>query len=765
MDPSPVPNRSGFVPRLLWGLLGLLLVSGAGGLLLDARAQAVPTELKPLSPGAQADGGIQFVRSGQPERALPLLKEAVAARPAHVHPTYGSAAYWLGEAYVRTGDSTEAHATWHRGFHRLADADRFDPRLADAYLRTLSWDELRDERLQAVAAYTQLLDHVGTDTSSTLRTLFRRRVAQIAPLLHDDVFARVAEGKRTDEPATWTFRAGAGEALRAWWQRLDPFPATPENERLEEHLMRLHYAQQTFSCTDRTSTLDARGTTYLRFGPPFNRHPLSYKDGDFFKEVFRFGVPIPPSAFPESEIWVYPHIDESVYYLFAEEETSDCFAITTANGLLPSTLTMNRGDSERGLNIAFSALMAMRAIYRELALFHPTFSGRYSDIANYAGRQEMKAAIAEVAEAAGEEYEPPGAEQVQTVGSGVGQTRRVFSNPNFGLSLPNTFVSRMVSRADRASETATRHREQTMPRQYTGLHADTTQLPVALRTARFLNADGTMRTEVYWGLSASEAQLPPEEAGESPRPSMIRFSAVQHDADRSEAQRRQHHLQIPADSAHRRPYLLGDPVAFETQSLQHLSFQWAQHPFLETATDTRTALGPRRRFALAQADSLKPLRAQGALEMSDLKVLSLPDTSAETLTNLDAAATPYPFRRLSTDTPLLLSFEVYHLAFGANDRTRYTVSYEVQGETRRGWTQRLRGQDIQRTRTTMTQEGSSRRTDEYILLDLSEIERDEPQDVRVSVRVTDKTTGRTVSRSADFVLSPTGAPSDSATDY
>ena len=140
--------------------------------------------------------------------------------------------------------------------------------------------------------------------------------------------------------------------------------------------------------------------------------------------------------------------------------------------------------------------------------------------------------------------------------------------------------------------------------------------------------------------------------------------------------------------------------------------------------------------------------------MSDLKVLSLRDSVLATTANPTERATPYPFRRLTPDTPLLLSFEVYHLTYGPNDRTNYSISYEVEGQTQRGWTRLLRGQDTQRTRTTITREGTSRRSDEQILLDLSEIERDEPQTVRVTVRVTDEQTGTTVSRSLDFVLRP-----------
>lgn len=143
--------------------------------------------------------------------------------------------------------------------------------------------------------------------------------------------------------------------------------------------------------------------------------------------------------------------------------------------------------------------------------------------------------------------------------------------------------------------------------------------------------------------------------------------------------------------------------------------------------------------------------------MSDVKVLSLPDTTTGVPADPTAQATPYPFRTLPSDTPILLSFEVYHLARAADDRTRYTVAYEAEGETKRGWTRLFRGTDTQRTSTAMTMRGTARRTEKAIQLDLSQIERDEPQDVRVTVRVTDEVTGLTVARSVDFVLQPRDA--------
>ena len=203
-----------------------------------------------------------------------------------------------------------------------------------------------------------------------------------------------------------------------------------------------------------------------------------------------------------------------------------------------------------------------------------------------------------------------------------------------------------------------------------------------------------------------------------------------------------------------------EPLTFRgATDLYHLGLQWGQYQLWPTDASTpgKKRLGPQRRMATARADSLEPLRAEGPrVEMSDVKVLTLSDTTARTLAAATEQATPYPFRTLSADTPLLLSFEVYHLSYDADDRTRYTIAYEAEGATKRGWTRLFRGTDTQRTTTEMTREGTSPRTEETILLDLSRIERDEPQDVRVTVRITDEVTGRTVSRAVDFVLRPRG---------
>lgn len=735
-----------------WTVLVLHVVGGlllTGGLGASARAQIEGPDIQRLSPSSAVTAGVRLVQTGRASEAVSLLRPVLVEDSVRLVPPHGAVAYWLGRAYEQAGRPDKARSTWRTGLRALRTHGQFDVRLADAYLQSLTPKQLRGERLYAVDVYRSLFRRVGPDASSALQSLFRRRVAQIAPLMTNKVLGRVIEEDRSTKPHKWTFQTGADTVLVEWWRGLDPLPATAANERLEEHLARLVKARKRFPCSERAARIDDRGIVHLRFGAPYKRRSIDYKSGEFFTEVYRGGVQVPPSSFPKSEIWLYPHIDESGYYLFAEADTSDCYTIARANDLVPNYLTQRRPDTKRGLNIAYSAMMALRAVYRELALYHIDFSSRYSDIANYVSRQKMKATNAKATGTTS-------GNSVQ-VGSGIGQTRRVFENPALGLEFPTRFVPRLVHRAERADQAAAERRKEAMPRQYSTLLESEAQLPVAVRTARFLNDDGTTRTEVYWGVPASGLQLSEEQESTSGTASLITFSAVQYDARRRTRQRISRQYRINTTAEDRQRLIVPPPVTFRgTTERHHVSLQWEQYELWQQDSTSvgGGSIGQKRRLATARADSLAPLRAEGRVEMSDVKVLTLPDTSARSLATLTEQASPYPFRTLSADTPLLLSFEVYHLSFGADDRTRYTISYEAKGKTKRGWTNLFRGTDTRRTSTEMTMEGTSRRTEETIRLDLSQIERDEPQDVRVTVRVTDEVTGKTVSRDVEFMLRP-----------
>lgn len=742
----------------LWAMAVLSMT----GVLTPAAAQIVVPDIQGLSSTSQVEEGMRLLQAEQPGAAIRMLRPMLEADSTLVDPRYGSVAYWLGRAYAEAGEKKKAGRTWKAGLRELRSSGAFDPRLSDAYLRSLSPVQLRGERLYAVDVYRSLLESVGTDTAATVRPVYRRRIAQLAPLMSDSLVGRLIEQEPAARESTWTFRQGAGAELMKWWRSLDPLPATDVNERLEEHLTRLVAAEGNYGCAERISGLDDRGIVQLRFGDPYKRRSINYKDGEFFTDVFRFGVNVSASSFPKTEIWLYPHIDRSGYYVFAEEETTDCFSIARANDLIPTQLTMRRADTERGLNIAYSALMAMRAIYRELALYHIDFGSRYTDIANYAGWQKMKATAARAAEMSGENNQGALGERSVTIGAGVGQQRRVFANTALGIEFPTAFVDQMVARAEREDEASADRREEAMPNQYTALLEGEAELPVSLRTARFLNEDGTTRTEVYWGVPISELAIVEEEDDSlTAEPSMITFSAVRYDGQHRARGRTHRRYEVAAEPDSTSQGLAPPAVTLGgAKGSYHLGLQWEQSELWkrDSTANAKKSLGPRRRLLTVQADSMKPLRASGPrIEMSDVRVMTLPDTSTSTLAEPLKYAQPYPFRSLRTDRPLLLSFEVYHLSHGKDDRTRYTVAYEAEGTTHGGgWRNPFQGPETQRTSTEMTAEGTSRRTEETMLLDLSELSRDQLQDVEVTVEVTDEVSGSAVSRTVDFELRPGG---------
>lgn len=747
----------------------LLVVSFGAGTVQPAAAQSDPstgdlslnsTQVRGPGPAAQMEVARHWIEKDRPNRALPFLQAIVRDRPAFVSSEHGSAAYWLGASYEAQGRSAKALTAWRDGVEAIRTGGRMEsagsgnreaedgqtipPRLADAYLGGLTPESLRGERLKAVRVYTDLLGSVGP-ASGDLLTLYRRHVAQLAPMMTDDELARVIREPRDASAETWTIRPDAGTFLQAWWRRLDPLPATTENERLEEHLARLTVAKSRYACSDQFRGLDDRGMAYLRFGAPNTARPIDFEGAEFFREVYRFGVAVSSADFPDNEFWLYTHIDRSGYYLFIREP-GGCYTTGKPNDLLPRHLQHYRAADERGLNIAYSALMALRYVYRQLALLHPDFGLRYSEIADYAGWQETQAAIQRVENATGASIGGSSVQSV-TVGAGVGQQRTVSRDPMFGIDAPNQFVPELVAQAQREDAAAARRRSAAMPRQHTNLLGRLESLPVAVRTVRRLQPDGRTTSRVYWGLRTGDLHPPDSEDASS---AIVSVAATRYDtAYRVNRTVRSRHV-VPASAVTADRLIAAPPLKIGASSDPvHFRLQFDQ---AEAARDGgRIMMGELVRRTTARSDSLMPLRAGGAVEMSDLHVL-VPPSNKPAAEAFGADGVPYPFGTISTDMVILLAFDVYHLTFNARDRTKYQVSYVIEQRTRRGWTRFFRREETQRTATTSTYEGSSRRTEERIELDLADLDTDRPQDLRVTVRVTDAVSGESVDRSIDFVV-------------
>ncbi len=615
-------------------------------------------------------------------------------------------------------------------------ADAVTLRAVDGFLRLLTPERLETDRDLASEAFLRIISSIGRATSDAELQIQRRHVARLLPLLSDADAVHVIREDRSTDADGWTFWSGAGAFLETWWRRNDPLPGTEENERLNEHLHRVAVATSRYACESRTGGIDDRGTVFIRYGEPGRSDVVEYNSMDFQLDVFRFGVPVTQNEFPENELWSYTRIDDSAYFIFTEN-ARQCYEVGGALDLVPSRLIQVRGRSERAENIAYSGMMALRYIYQELSLFHIDFSSVYSQIETYVSFQEEEATRAELGEAFGTAI-GSGGTQTRTVGAGLNQTRRVSSSSNFGIPSPSGFIPSVATQIEQEDRASAHRRKKRLPRQVTDLMTSEELIPVAVQTVRFLNPDGTTRIEMAWGLQ--NQHLLPLDSDAEARPSILIIDAVQFDTEYQRVDQVEQKYTIQPSSLVEQDLFVSPPLVFDDmRDLAHIGIQWRQFD-IEGRLSEDATVGEQMRVATVRSDSLRPLHASGKrLEVSDVQSMVSPSGVVD-----DAVA--FPFASLNPDTPLVLYFEVYHLAYGDNDQTRYTVAYDVERRAPKGWRRLFGSEDIEKTTTEMTYSGTERRTEEFISIDLSTLRQPKTQELRVTVRVTDTITGETVAR-------------------
>lgn len=675
------------------------------------------------------DEGVRAYQENRYVEARNHLRAVFQDSPAYVGQK-GPAAYWLGRAYAACDQPDSSRWAWREGVEALRATDAFDARLFDAHL----WASVEaGANRRASRTYFDLLGRLGSVTDPPGIDVLRRHVAQLRPVLDDAILQRLlGSGNEDDAPEEWTFTAEAGTQVTSWWQRQDPLPATDHNERVAEHLRRINVARDHYEAPDQADRLDDRGETYVRFGAPVRRTEVPFTDLNFLQEVFRSGVPLDRSAFPDNEIWTYSHIDDAGQYLFVMENGT--YTLGTATDLLPELLRGPFSSSERSQNIAYSAQAAIRHIYEHLSMKYNDRGGVYDSVMDWFSFQESQRSLSNMRDELGR----GGA--VRTVGYGSG-ARRVYQSPSNGW--PSGAARSSVRNIQTQERAFAEVRRQSMPSVFTGVDTTVERLPVRMRTGRFLNENGHTETVVDWGGSALRDTLADMSAFR------LHLTSVQYGTAGQDTTTRWPPItQLPAEREARPVWSTRLPGALGERT--QVALQWDLYS--GTGPDSSRVRGRQvRRIDTLQALSADPSR----LEMSDLRPMVLPRNSVEEVARISEAATPYPFRSVSAGLSLLLQFEVYHLAYGEQDRTQYTVEYELLRREERG---RLLGLFLDdretRTSTASAYTGSSRRTEEYILLDWDGDPPEEPQPVTVTVRVTDETTGQTVERSIDFRLLP-----------
>ncbi|SHK70880.1 GWxTD domain-containing protein [Rhodothermus profundi] len=687
-----------------------------------------------------------------PAKAEVILQRVVQRDSGYVSPQHGAALYWLGQSRWIQRDTQAALALWERGLNLLARHGQVDVRMAEAYMRGVFIARDRTRYARGAQVYQQLLALLDQPLDDATYQLLEPHLTALSWILPPAMRARPAVAAvLTGQPAS-----GAGSLLLAWWRSQDPLPATRRNERLEEHLERVGYALTHF--VDPDKGFDDRARIYVRLGPPWRRVRLSVSSPWLRRKVFARMPTLMEIQFPRGEFWVYRHINGDAQYVFVSRDNQP-YRLGTSFDLLPSWLLTGIGATTRGQEKARAAIRILAELYGQLATNHPLFGLRYQDLATYAVWLDELELAEETANWVRlrtqvtdlpDELDPETQRRLNMAEMMGVPIMGGVRYPGLGLAdeQPHQFALRMIQEGKLEEEEAIMRREEQVPRVYSNLFEEVEPLPVSVRLARFLDPDGTTRTRLYWSASnkalqpGKQAQKRLKETGMVGADFLVTTTLAQRDEayrTRTLHVRRQ---QVWQEDLYAEGIV--DPVLLEARGdtgLYHLVLQISQFALDRTTQPPRP--GPLLKITSIRFDSLHALNSDPAtLEMSDLLPLWYDPSVSDTLPGL-----PYPFPRLNQEVPLALYFEIYHLTFGTNDRTRYEVSYEVRRRTDGGLLRRDR--TVQTTSRTVY-EGTSRTAREYIVLDLQEWKR--VRSVEVVVRVRDLVSGQEVARTIRFEI-------------
>ncbi len=649
--------------------LGLIVCSGT---LLNSRAQT-------LEPASWYRQSVRVLQSGQRGEAISLLYALYEEVPAYSGED-GSVVYLLANALWEEGRRNEALEVWSRGLSAQHRAGKLDPFAADAFVRTVFREDIYQKERQATWAYLEMLRTLDRPLTGKALQVVDRHVAQMEFLLPTDLREEI----RTIRQKKATYHPGAGEKLVVWWRAQDPLIATPQNERLLEHLRRVAYAEAHYATNRRRSKLDDRGIVYIRLGPPKFTYEVRMTDRGIEKSSmspYRSGLDL-----NRNEFWSYRHIHPLLYYLFVEKD--GYFQIALPSDLLPASIRHATTTQDRWR----ATLEAWQMIYGQLALLHPDFAKQSVEVDD-------------------------------------------AMNDIPGRATPNNFVFMNRIRFKREEQLSAQRRDRVAPPVYSETDIRAARMPVEARVARFLEPDGRTRVELFWG--HHPASLAPGRDGEELLEErgygdtgfyLVALHALTRTREYQLGDMRQQRYAVRGSD----PNLIIQTVSlYGVPPIFHVGAQWDVY-VAEQGEGGKLRVGPRFKTGTFRADTLETLDSDPArLEMSDL-VPVLTDVLPDSLVR-------YPFEAITSQTHLGLKFEIYHLTIGPDDRTQYTVEYEVIQE---------KGKAAVAARTKYS--GSERTAHEFIEVDLSDVHEKGP--IRIRVTVTDLLTGQKVSREIGFSL-------------
>lgn len=278
-------------------------------------------------------------------------------------------------------------AAWSHELEALADSGLFDPALAARFVEA-TFDGRRDAAYaQAAEAYLTLLDALDLGLPPEAARALDAQLGALRNVLPEQLAHALGLGPRPGA----ALAPGSGARLAAWWRSQDPLPATPRNERVEEHLQRVAHARAHFSPSGR---LDDRGVLYVRLGAPSLRNAIDFDDAGFRRKVLDRSTRITTADFPKAELWVYQNVDEWAQYLLVGR--GERFQMGDVDDLLPPGMA-NVGPDERGSGKARALVRTLAEIYRQLALYHPSYAASYTEYASWVSHIDDTETVEEAA--------------------------------------------------------------------------------------------------------------------------------------------------------------------------------------------------------------------------------------------------------------------------------------------------------------------------------------------------------------------------------
>ena len=699
------------------------------GLMLFAFGPSRTAQAQDTSSDKHFQDGYLAFEAGRYDEAIAHLSPIFDAQPAFRHDTKGTAAYWLGRAHAARNEHEHALAVWHTGLDVLEADGVFDVTLADVYVRHVFGQKRQNLYVRASTVYLDLLEQAGEPLPRRDHKTVFKHVAQTVFLLPAPMPEAIIDEATYYEAGVMGLKPDAGALLRTWWRSQDPLPATRWNERIAEHLERIAAAEERYGHKYTATGFDERGELYVRLGPPDRIEHLKSATlmkgwADDYPQLRQFFTEN-PDAFSliaaalaqRNEFWSYSYLGRYANYLFVER--SKGYQLASTRELLPPELRQGFSpSSDRGWARTIVSMVLLAEYYDELASLDLEYTSRYFEVDGY-----IRNMIERV------------------------------PNPE----PPYSFMYRFLAYGEQEDRRLAQVRRDSIPTIQTNAFI-APPLSVRMRLARFLDDDGTTRTEIYWavppnGLMPSlgiQAQILAH-GHKLGNQYAVNLTAVQKHLNYGSRRitRERYAMRetytpgveaIPVQSATVR----GDTAAY------HLALQW--DAYMRVGTEDRPGFSYVK-TGTYQADSLRALNAAaGTLELSDPVPLYAAGLKPGAPIRKDGTflIKPYLSETITPQTPLALYFEVYHLVFGPDDQTHFTVEYEIARREGGVLTRYLGLRQDEKTAVSTTYTGPSRTAKEHIVLDLSEWSGSGP--LAITMRVTDETTGQRVERTLDFEL-------------